>query len=249
MTREFAQSTVVQDPAGTRLGIRHILLWMVGIAVCMAIDRFFESIDNFGRNDGPSAIYWRMYSMLGAAINGACYASLVLLLSTLFRRDRNGFPLQPGHLMMVVSGLGVIIWWTCKGVSYATGNFNSLESYLISYALITILCFIVAFLGFAGHIRSIRYQSPWLLYFALDGVLNAWMTLGFALEVLFHSNLLSLIQLPITLIHIAIVIGACWVDRKNSRRRDFLHWTGVSTSIVSSFSWAVTMILARSGLL
>lgn len=213
-----------------RLGISHLLLWTFCSAVHLSLVRAMYATPG-DMPDGATAIYNVSSAIYGVAI-GAYIAGSLVLVSV---HVRTGPPLlrQPGHWLLFIPAvlylisLPLFVWLSLlenAGQSLMLLYALSLATYPVAHALAAWRqptrrwrAFFVA-LAVVGLMQSSMYVAWWVSYNRPTSiVLSHWTThLTTA-----HSwgNLLL----------IGAVLAISVFELVTGRRRDWLHWTGVST--------------------
>src|SRR5262245_43217923 len=92
-------------PAAPRLGIIHLLGWMVGVSAVLAIFRATTEIENYP----PSWLPWFRVQQLGFGMAYGTTISGLGLFLWRWWRAAPGAPSQPGHWLLVFGGIGIVI--------------------------------------------------------------------------------------------------------------------------------------------
>jgi len=221
-------------PPQPPLGIGHMMLWMVGSGLLLAVYRTFLDAD-LAQRPNWLPICQMVSSVMYGIPGGAAVASLIL---TAQRRLRGGpaFPCQPGHWLLFATGsiitlqaAGYLVMWLVD--SYATWR-GTPVSMLLAICPSQVMGLIVF------GVACFRLQEPfrWRILFA--GLAAEHGLTALAYWTLF-SNRLSVFgnfaSVHFFLGPLAVMIGTVIVvilDRSRAKTRDWLHWVGVSVQLL-----------------
>jgi hypothetical protein len=212
-----------------RLGIIHLLAWVTVAAVLMkynlALDVFHPSLDNESVLKVIFKIFQAGSDILRAAI---LVGGVVFWLDRI--RQKPG-KIQPGHWIVGIESLRtlsiVLMDWL-----HNTPYFSSYLVYFLYYTLTTLL----VSLAFGWGALRLPEPSRWKwalgmfgldrLYLALNNVVVCFFTPPFILD---WPLIKSYIQYSVAAFFILVVL----IDLVKGLRRDWLHWLGAVSPIVS----------------
>lgn len=225
-----------------RLGIGHLLLWTLGSAIALAVNRVL-----WDTADMPDwyRSFWDVVQALYGMLAGAALASLMLFAH---RRCTRGpaFPTQPGHWLLLVLGLELLVGWGTFG---PLRFYERLASPIYSGQLVPLcegLVYGSEAIGFVLACVLVRNAVSWQVFFGA-AILSHAIHPGWALFILV-SELLG--ESPpwqsVDGLYVVASIGA-WLlllaavggDLARRRWRDWLHWTGVAVALLETLlAWS-----------
>jgi hypothetical protein len=214
-----------------RLSITHLLVWTAMSAVLLGYQRAMSSLAD------DQTLFSTIITLWYAPLFGAGVSACVLS----FWRLTNGgprFPVQPGHWLLIISGIGAMISLVFQAVSVlALAGTSSVEIFL-AIRLVEFL-----FHSMLYGVAAWRSPGGWRVVFVSGVVQSGVMSLLIALVLLnefFHAAsfrfliYIRSIELGLYgLVSFAVLIMAI-VDRIHRPPRDYLHWTGVAVRLIYS---------------
>jgi len=228
----------VQTP---RLSILHLMLWTLCSAIYLTLIRAIYAL----QGDMPSgyAAIRDASSVIQGIITGAVFGGTIVLVST---RVRSGPPMlrHPGHWFLFISAILDLIY-----LPFAISLLLLKDSGLIgtSYFVIYGVIFLfppIAYVFAAHHNRARRWK---VLFVGLAVVALAQCLdfVGIGLSAVRPGSwfgILSEIRSWGTLLLAGAVLAVSVVDLVAGQRRDWLHWTGVTTHVTASSVTVLWMI-------
>jgi hypothetical protein len=230
------ESPFAARPASPRLGIIHLLGWMIGVGAVLAIFRVTTDTTGYPPDWLP---FLRMQQLGFGLAYGTAISGMGIFLWRWWRGLPGG-PSQPGHWLLVVGGLGLVIdvlttyafklvlHWSGTGIELT--NFNV---YLFYQATVWWLAAVVSI----GILACLRGASRWWTAMTVATVLT--LTLNSLVTTLSFYGFMQgaagtwTWQMPI-MVRIAtmlIVLPILWLaeiaDRRRGVGRDWLHGVGV----------------------
>jgi hypothetical protein len=224
------------DP-GERISILYLMVWTAGSAVILAFYRQSMS-QTTGPESSPMNPPWlqTMYALLMSPLQGAGVASVGLMV---WRKIFGGraFPRQPGHWLLVISGLTSLINWPVYLVVHKLfegGYSNYLLFYRIPLMIVFCLLAVYAMTRLTGEPR-------WRKMFLIWIIANTLPVFGHCcLESMLSSNwwvyTIVGVVLPLAFLITAIL------DRAAGCKRDPLHWAGVACRIAMVWQVVIEVI-------
>ena len=238
-TRELSSPT-------TRLGIIHLLGWMLGCGAVLAIYRL---------NMPATPTLPDLLRHLGLGLAYGTAASGLGLFLWRWRTGSGPAPTQPGHWLLIFGGLGMLIdmgttapyllalklgvreafvWWLCQQ--------------LAAWSIATLIGLVVL-TRLRGASRTWT-TAAWIIVFALG--LNAAADITSLIGIRFSAGTWTW-YLPIGahLASVALALPPIWgaelADRLRGVPRDWLHYTGIaSVSILAVVDFTIHYIALRS---
>jgi hypothetical protein len=158
-------------------------------------------------------------------LQGAGVASIGLMV---WRRVFGGrpFPRQPGHWLLVISGLTSLINWPLFLIAYHLFQ-SGRANYLIYYRIPTMIvfCLITAY-----AMSRLTGEPRWRRMFLIWILVNLLPIIGYCcLDSIISSNWWIYTSVGVV-IPLAFLITAI-LDKAAGARRDPLHWAGVASRI------------------
>lgn len=197
------------EPPQERLQIVHLLLWTATTAMVLGIDRATSEPSNGELGKFPLIIAWGYAPLVGAGLAGW------LLMFSRIWSDGPLFPSQPGHWLLLVSGIsGVVQLLVRMMISLAAAGLASLPALL----LIRLVGLVAAIFVYSLALREA--QGIWRTVFWL-GMLSNIFSLLLNCAGLFRSELILAWLLT------GIILIGVGGDIRSGTRRDYLHWLGI----------------------
>jgi len=223
-------------PQPERLSILYLMIWTAGSAVILAFYR-----QTFVQSSSPSNPFWlqTLYALLMSPLQGAGVGAVALMAWRRFCGGRP-FPAQPGHWLLVITGVMALLTWPAYLLNRAFST--SFGTYVLLYRLpLAILFFILA-----GYVMTrLRGEPRWRRMVLFWAVANA---LPLALLCVAFNGYPSYrwATYPELLIGVIVPAGflvTAWIDRASGVQRDALHWAGVFCRV--AFGGQVILALVR----
>jgi hypothetical protein len=225
------------DP-GERISILYLMVWTACTAVILAFYRQAMAVPT-----SPPIPAWVQVlpALISSPIQGACVASLLLLI---WRKVRGGpaFPRQPGHWLLVVPGaLAVISWpsWLFVQPYLQLGP----HIYLLFYRLPLLVLFFALVISAVNSMEAEpRWRAMFIVWLAANLIGPVTTCIG-------GYGFGTIAVEPI----IGVVVGLAFLvpmiqDRRLGVQRDQLHYAGVMARIAQvgmTVIQLVTMFLPR----
>jgi hypothetical protein len=229
-----------------RLTIAHLLLWTLGSAIILAMYRVLATDEE--QTNGQTLVP-SVYAIAFSVLMGAQLGSVFLFASRLIR-GAGGFPTQPGHWLLLIEGVSVLL----AGSGQIAVRLGSRTLDLWAFSQIP-NCVVTAVL----YAVAIRVQSgagtAWKAALILLSVQHA------AAALVFGAFLMSALSRPSypwgwgsemyrlqtgcfpPIIALVLVMSA--MTDMQARQRDLLHWAGVASLVGTSFMQASFPFLAK----
>jgi hypothetical protein len=219
-----------------RLGIIHLLGWMIGVGVVLAIFRATTDLANYSPEWLP---FVRMQQLGFGIAYGTAISGLGLFLWRWWRGAPGG-PSQPGHWLLVFGGLGLVIdllttlviklvlHWSGTGI-----ELTHFGAYLFYQTMVWWMAAVVATIFLACLSGASRWWIAMTVVTALLLTLNSLVT-TLSFYGYMHGaagtwtwKVPIMVRIATTLIVLAILWMAEIVDRRHRVSRDWLHGAGV----------------------
>jgi hypothetical protein len=219
------------------------MLWTLGSAVCLAAGRW--SSNPPPDEGGPLDTFLAVHSFLYALPHGALLASVALWG---YRRWRGvgGFPTQPGHWLLLVEGVGLILslvgYAATLGLAmlvpaFEVGGGAWWLAYIAPSALTGLVGYALAWPAMRGESRLWKLAIGFALASHAFATATIATIISFSLfnelrggvsPMSFTSGLLAPQNCTwLNLLYGLFVLAAGCGDAVGGKPRDFLHWTGV----------------------
>ncbi len=208
------------DP-GERITILRLMVWTAGSAVIMGLHRQLAALPD----DPDTSTQWlRTLDTITASIfQGAGIASLVLVLWRLFYKGPQ-FPRQPGHWLLVISGIYTIASTFGYLVLYET--FRQDPWTYITYYRFPLLGLMTLLIAVA--LSQMPFRVDWLLvYLAWLGSFYVMIIVAFGRIDPDLSPAAVMLEDFITLLANALFLIPVLVDYSLGVKRDQLHFAGI----------------------
>jgi len=193
-------------------------------------------------DDEPFRWVFNIRLCLFGPLDGACYAGLGLMLLCRLRGIPT-FPQQPGHWFLIVRGIALLINDSVDLAMYV-GQQHDDDEFPFTLAVAILLAEAIPAAVAAIQVgRNAWWRAAYFLIVTHFAVIlihtalvyltrgNPWFLSVFA----WGSSIVSL--LPAVCAAIATI-----QDRREGKRRDFLHWTGTTVMLLYSvIAWPVSL--------
>jgi hypothetical protein len=220
---DYDSITKLPPESPERLSIAHLLLWTTMSAALLGIDRALEW---WGPRNSSREVFGQFMALCYAPLFGASAAATCLMA---WRWIMGGprFPSQPGHWLLVVSGLSAIVSLGLRGMFMAL----SPERWWPVDYLVVRLC--ANLLGLVMNVLAARScTGSWRITFGFAVAVNVISLLSSVLfAVAAFPELRILDTVTYTILTLCVVVSAAG-DRGQYAPRDYLHWTGVVVRVV-----------------
>jgi len=219
-------SVPLAEPPRNRLSIAQLMLWTLGSALILGGFRLFrqQPQPDTGRIDTILSVFYLAYSLpLGAQVG-----SVFLWVARRWRRQ-GGFPVQPGHWLLLVGGFAHLLSWT----GYAIGHF-AVRFFIFDESAwwlpIEIPALLVALVGYALTWANVRReQGIWRLAVTCLVVEYALILLMLAFAVIRPIQFQGTCCAPVCAV-LLLLAGISDLANRSSER-DYLHWTGIAATV------------------
>lgn len=217
---------VPEDTAGPgeRLSILHLMVWTGCTALILAFYR-----QSMNLPDSPTNPVWLrvVTALVGAPIQGACVASLLLVLWRKFKGGRP-FPRQPGHWLLIIPGVVALFswpWWLVIVPFLQRGVWV----YLIFYRIPLLVLFCGLALFSIGRLRS---EPRWRAMFTV------WLLANLVAPLLGCIGPGMMVGRGIVEPLLGMVVGLGFLvpamqDHSQGIRRDHFHYAGVACRVAN----------------
>jgi len=220
-----------------RLSILYLMIWTAGSAVILAFYR-----QALVQSSSPSNPLWlqTLYALLMSPLQGAGVGAVALMAWRRFRGGRP-FPTQPGHWLLVITGVMALLTWPAYLLNRAFAP-SSFGAYVLIYRVpLAILFFILA-----GYVMTrLRAEPRWRKMILFWAGANA-LSLALLCVTYFGYPSYHWATYPELLFGAIVPAGflvTAWIDRAHGVQRDALHWAGVLCRI--AFGGQVMLSLVR----
>ena len=222
------------DP-GERISILYLMIWTAGSAVILAFYRQAMS-QTTGQESSPLNPSWlqTISALLMSPLQGAGVAAVGLMVWRKFSGGRS-FPNQPGHWLLVISGVTSLLSWPVYIISHQLFQHSS-ASYLMFYRLPLMFAFYaVAAYAMAKMPGENRWRKMFLVWILANMVALLGMCCfsGSFIRTSYSSPfpMIRLVDLSIgVLVPLAFLITGI-LDKVSGAKRDHLHWAGVACRV------------------
>ncbi len=246
------------QPPHNRLTIAHLMLWTLGSAIILAGFRAFaqQPQPDQGRISTILSIFYLAYCLpLGAQVGS------VALWGIQRWGGQRTFLTQPGHWLLLIEGISILLSWVGYAVVFGTQAMLSQESYVHGSLFLVMLVppLVTALLLYVRTWRSFRLES------GLWGLANASLVLQHVLILAFVVVLIlgewflgpnsgsfnpygpfefqSRCCGPIS--GLAVLLAGLSDLATRASSRDYLHWVGVgSLAIVAGLQFALPILVS-----
>lgn len=215
------------DAVGTGLGIAHLLAWTACTAVYLAIRRSLIILPPGVPFGAQGIAVWSLQGIgAGAALGG-------LLLTVARRRRGVRFPVYPGEVLLLLSGVGVAVDVLLSALSVLTHRpqEGGLGLPLVLWVLILLARNLALAFAYLVAARKVRVRRWRLLFLALAA---SWTLAEFescCLTIPGRAILSSWISyVPFLLPKVILAVIAVG-DLRRRRRYPWTHWAGVGTGL------------------
>jgi hypothetical protein len=237
------QPTAAAD-AGTaalfRLTIAHLLLWTAATGFIVAIFPKDWLRSSIPRSDYATIVElverrqllekWSVVAV--SPFYGAAVTSVAIAGTRLLSR-RSGFPQQPGHWLLVQTGIGVLVASCFVAADPDIIHFSPFALHSARRTFGVVVFVLLAGLAATGIAASQAVVQPWRwrMFFRLHLVSMVVPLLAFLIAISYPTptGAAFLLRLAIWLWAIssaaAVLIGMCDLLRRS--RHDLFHWTGL----------------------
>lgn len=220
-----------------RLQIFHLLMWVTGSALILAVYRQ----SNMGQRGQTNAsqIVWSALIVVQSMLYGGAVCSLPIYLA----RKLKGipFPVHPGQWLLLISGVMHVLQFAHWGV------LQLLDSTVMSdlvlprfvwaggYAVISVTA---VCLGIVAAVAQ-RDSRLWMAFFLIGSARHAVAVLWYLALAMFIDRLdwfgpLNLVVSGGIGIVSAALLLCIWQDLARGVRRDWMHWAGVAVQLGSA---------------
>ena len=206
------------DP-GERISILYLMVWTAGSAVILA---FYRQAMTLTTTSAPPTWLQAVTGIAGAPIQGACVASLLLVLWRRFKGGRP-FPKEPGHWLLVIPGITTLMSWSLWLIVRQLME-RRIYTFVIFYRLPVLVIFSILAVFV---ITKLRAEPKWRAMFVV------WLAANyttFFLSCLGGVGVSSIEPVINGFISLAFLIPTL-LDLRDRRRRDHLHYAGVAARI------------------
>ena len=221
------------DP-GERISILYLMVWTAGSAVILAFYRQSMS-QTTGQESSPLNPPWMqtIWALQMSPLQGAGVGAVGLMVWRRFSGGRP-FPRQPGHWLLVISGITSLLSWPIYIISHQLFQLGS-ASYLMFYRLPLMFAFYaVAAYAMAKMPGERRWRWMFLIWILANMVgLLAMCCFGTFIRTGYSSpiSVMRLADLSIgVLVPLAFLITGI-LDKVSGAKRDPLHWAGVACRV------------------
>lgn len=239
------ESAENEPPALTgppRLGIIHLMLWMLGSALVLASRRAINQMpaENPETSEALPIVFMSIHSILA----GTAIGSLSLFWS--YHRRQLAYPCQPGHWLLVIEAIANLVGMAGYFAVFLVRDdsedfrphtvlFHAVMGANLAYHLLR-----AGPLLFAGVLQS-RFKM-WFAALMVMALANLsqwayWFLAWIPLQQTSVSTLIGLMQIilwsPPVLTIIALLVAVV-VDLVARTRRDWAHWLGVGVFAASA---------------
>ncbi len=225
----------IGPPLQPRLSIGHVMLWTLGSAIILAAYRALVDTWEMPTHEHAFLLVMQVSS---SVMYGAALSSVILFLH---RRLTDGpvFPVQPGHWLLLTTGVLCVVSWLGYAAIHGarwfeTSDDSAFLTFLLQQFVVNasgVLLLVLAVI----HLKDTKY---WRSYFwanlMLHGVQGALGILGLAgCAILGAMSAYSVYSIQFGLHWFAAILVLVWLlvaatlDWRRVVRRDWLHWTGV----------------------
>ncbi len=232
-------------PRQPPLSIGHLMLWTAGSAIALTVDlaaRWGE--------DGPAGYraFANVMQVCYSMTAGIAVSSLVLCG---YRRLTKGpaFPIQPGHWLLVVDGIVLLVSWCAWGLFMRSAPLVTEIS--DDRSLLLFGWRIAAIFGLEGVAHAfaawrLRDRAYWRLYLLIASLFGLSMSgTCFLISAVSPRSTFELTQggqrIGDLVLGLAL-LGLVTFELRRRVSRDWLHWTGVVLRLINPmFTWAFVL--------
>jgi len=231
------------DP-GERISILYLMVWTAGSAVILTFYRLSMS-QREGLPASTANPDWLQaaYALLMSPLQGAGVAALGLMMWRRFRGGRP-FPRQPGHWLLVITGLMALLNWPVYLVMYGLFQ-NGRSAYMAFYRVPLMLIFygLIAY-AMTKMPGEPRWRKMFLIWIFANVVtllnLCCFGSVGYSS----YSGYLWG-RTPDLCIGVAVSLAFMItgiLDKAAGAKRDQLHWAGVACRIAMICQVAIEIV-------
>ena len=214
-----------------RLGLRHLMLWMLFTALVMVAYQVLEAVDEemLGKSFVP-----RVTQLVYAVVYGAALVGLSITLRRWLRPEAS---LAPGHCLLLMAGFGAFVDGIAILLAQTISDWSTPAMQPYGEMLIH---------QSAGHALVVMLAAP---VFLTSGLPARWKPLLYTILLAFLAYSALCLALLLMLLGIApqilpwslpqwaivvasilcvpLLLWALWLDLCESRHYDWLHWLGI----------------------
>jgi hypothetical protein len=209
---------------GERLSILHLMVWTACTALILAFYRQSMSLPESSINPAWLRV---VTALVGAPIQGACVASLLLVL---WRKAKGGrpFPRQPGHWLLVIPGVVTLLSWPWWMLILLVMNSNmSVYVFFYRIPLLVLFCGLAVFA--IGRLRS---EPRWRAMFTVWLLANLVAPMLGCIGPGMMGGRGTLEPLLGTVVGLGFLVPAIQ-DHSQGIRRDHFHYAGVACRVAN----------------
>jgi len=223
-----------------RLTIAHLLLWTAATGFIVAIFpqdwlsvlRYDNDYEAILRQADRQQIFEQWSVVAVSPIYGAAVTSVAIAGTRLIQR-RSGFPEQPGHWLLVQTGIGVLVASCFVAVDPDILSFPTLALHAVRREFGAVVFVLLVCLAASGIVASLAVSQPWRwrMFFRLQPVTVVAPLLAFLITISYPlpNGRVVLLWPTIWLWAISATaassIGLCDLVRRS--HYDLFHWTGL----------------------
>ena len=221
------------DP-GERISILYLMIWTAGSAVILA---FYRQSMSQTQGLPASALTppWLQtaYALLMSPLQGAGVAAVGLMMWRRFRGGRQ-FPRQPGHWLLVISGLMALLNWPVYLITYQLFQSGRSTYLIFSRVLLMFVFYALAAYAMTRLPSERRWRKMFLIWVLANmAILLGLCCLGGAIAPATYStyrwNQVLEMTIGVALPVAFLVTGI--LDIATGAKRDHLHWAGVACRV------------------
>ena len=227
----------VQPPTekSNRLTLAILMLWVLATCAYLAYERW--SLKYGVRQFEVTRSFVQSRSLILAPLDGACCAAVALCIWRRFRGAAQ-FPTAPGHWLLVLRGGEVILRalndiaaWYLGGPEFQIFG----ESYRIAQYVL-----LFGVLSAAAIVAAVNSREMlWRTTFAMIAVAKLFLAMNLVLNRFWYAyrdfpHELAMFLFPRILLSLPVlfaILGSI-SDLRQKTPRDFLHWAGVSITVL-----------------
>ncbi|MCH5375183.1 MAG: hypothetical protein JJ992_14520 [Planctomycetes bacterium] len=244
-TTEPVLMAEIVDPPQPRLGVSHLMLWMLGSGLLLSVHQQVSNPDTAGR---PTWFQWHqtVIAVISSIVYGPAIASLIMVV---FRKIRGGprFPSQPGHWLLLGIGsytalqtAGYLLAMTLSYLAMTLSYRDILDDMAIKMGT-ACLGHVTALILFAIAAYRIDERRYWRVLFVFLAAVQGVVALAYGClataGVRFSDSIWALARIAFygtPAVVLAAMILVVVLDHRRAKGRDWLHRVGVLVQLLAS---------------
>lgn len=249
-SRYYASIALNENYQPSRLGIIHILAWIV---VSILLIAFNIAILTFQEGGNSGSILFRFANMILSSVQSIMVAANLVggvVIAIDFLQGKTG-RFQPGHWIVTIIALLMPLFFLSQAFGLLLEKtMQANHPFFVSYILFSGIEFMMMLSYFWGAFR-LKEPLRWKCGLGMLGLVSGFFCLHFLLLTLRFSssfgemfNILQYVKSFVCFLMALFVFLFMIMDISKGTRRDWLHWVGAASPIVSAMIQIVWQLAA-----